>query len=394
MLPIVPWMLALGSLSAPPDSFALRLAGMEQETPSSEDGTKSVPRWIDPQDGWFDLSSFLEHPHGFVPLVVPITEPAVGYGAVGALVFMHPRKEAGEEGFAFPDITAVGGLWTEDGSDGVFAANMTRWEGGLQTLVAAGKLNLDLDLYGIGKDETLDDDPLEYDLDMTGVVAEGRKQLGESDFWGQLRFAYADVEVDFGGPSTGIEGVGPDDGDTTIAGPTVGLRYDSFDNMFTPTRGFLSETTASFFDEVFGSSQDYQLLYQLLIHRTPLSEVLFLGTRVDGKFSFGDVPFYARPYIWLRGVPALRYQGESAVSAEVELRWQFHRRFSLVGFGGGGVAWTDFDGFERDQDAFAGGAGFRYLVARKFGLHMGLDVAQGPEETVIYVQFGNAWLRP
>jgi hypothetical protein len=38
--------------------------------------------------------------------------------------------------------------------------------------------------------------------------------------------------------------------------------------------------------------------------------------------------------------------------------------------------------------------GFRYLLARKFGLHAGLDVARGPEEGAIYVQFGNAWMRP
>ena len=42
----------------------------------------------------------------------------------------------------------------------------------------------------------------------------------------------------------------------------------------------------------------------------------------------------------------------------------------------------------------AGGVGFRYLVAGKHGLHMGLDVAWGPDDPVIYVIVGNAWLRP
>jgi hypothetical protein len=42
----------------------------------------------------------------------------------------------------------------------------------------------------------------------------------------------------------------------------------------------------------------------------------------------------------------------------------------------------------------AGGAGLRYLIARKHGLHMGLDVAAGPDKPVFYVMFGNAWLRP
>jgi hypothetical protein len=42
----------------------------------------------------------------------------------------------------------------------------------------------------------------------------------------------------------------------------------------------------------------------------------------------------------------------------------------------------------------AGGAGFRYLVARRYGLHLGIDIAGGAGDTVLYVVFGNAWLRP
>jgi hypothetical protein len=38
--------------------------------------------------------------------------------------------------------------------------------------------------------------------------------------------------------------------------------------------------------------------------------------------------------------------------------------------------------------------GFRYLIARSYGMQIGLDVAGGPDDTVLYVVFGNAWLRP
>ena len=42
----------------------------------------------------------------------------------------------------------------------------------------------------------------------------------------------------------------------------------------------------------------------------------------------------------------------------------------------------------------SGGVGFRYELAERYGLHMGLDLAFGPNSPVIYVQFGNAWMRP
>jgi hypothetical protein len=38
-----------------------------------------------------------------------------------------------------------------------------------------------------------------------------------------------------------------------------------------------------------------------------------------------------------------------------------------------------------------GGAGFRYLIARRLGLQAGVDVAFGPDDPAIYLQIGHAW---
>jgi hypothetical protein len=73
---------------------------------------------------------------------------------------------------------------------------------------------------------------------------------------------------------------------------------------------------------------------------------------------------------------------------------QFWRRFSLVGFAGGGAAWNDFERFQATQAIATGGFGFRYEVARKYGIQMGLDVAFGPDNAAVYVQVGSAWARP
>ena len=66
---------------------------------------------------------------------------------------------------------------------------------------------------------------------------------------------------------------------------------------------------------------------------------------------------------------------------------------SVVAFGGVGVARLD-EPFDHDKTAGAGGIGFRYELASKFGLHVGIDVARGPEETAVYLQVGSAWFRP
>ncbi len=65
-------------------------------------------------------------------------------------------------------------------------------------------------------------------------------------------------------------------------------------------------------------------------------------------------------------------------------------RWGAVGFAGYGKTYSpNLD----NQTAWNAGGGFRYLLARIFGLKMGIDVARGPEEWAFYIVFGSSWLR-
>ena len=87
----------------------------------------------------------------------------------------------------------------------------------------------------------------------------------------------------------------------------------------------------------------------------------------------------------------MRYQGESVVTAEAEYLWGFTPRWSLALFGGVGTT-TSINRLRGEgQTVGAGGLGFRYRLARKFGLQAGIDVARGPEDTSIYLTVGSAW---
>ena len=91
--------------------------------------------------------------YGFVPLVIPITEPAVGYGAAGGLAFIDKPMGEAQAGFGRPNITAVGGLATENGTWGVMAGDVRHWlDDRLQTLVGVVYASVNLDFYGIGQD--------------------------------------------------------------------------------------------------------------------------------------------------------------------------------------------------------------------------------------------------
>ena len=106
--------------------------------------------------------------------------------------------------------------------------------------------------------------------------------------------------------------------------------------------------------------------------------------------NFGDVPFYALPFIELRGVPAFRYVADNTVVGEVEIRWDFVERWSAVFFGGVGAAVGEgrLSGQTLPWNA---GLGFRYLLVKDTQFRVGIDVARGPETFAGYIILGTAW---
>ena len=63
----------------------------------------------------------------------------------------------------------------------------------------------------------------------------------------------------------------------------------------------------------------------------------------------------------------------------------------MVGFYGGGFAWGARDSFADAEKPLSGGAGFRYLIARRLGLYAGVDFAWSTVDRAFYIQVGNGW---
>lgn len=352
-----------------------------------------LARFFDPEDGQFDLSVLLEDPKGFLPIPLIVTEPAVGYGGGVVGMFLRPRKEAGDEGWARPDISAVGGLGTQNGTWAALAGDSSRWfDGRLKTLIGAGTGVGNLDFYGLG-DAASFNQGVRYSLHFSAAIAQANWQLAPKSPWSiGLRYVYADVE-----PTLREDPLFPNLIDrlrVKISAPTAIVEYDSRDNVFTPTRGVYAESSYMASREGLGATVDFERFEQVLIGWWPVRSDVTLGARGDYAWSSSDTPFFMRPFVQLRGVPAMRYQGDQMGLAEVEVRWQFYGRWSVVAFGGGGTTRSERNGFTTTQNVGSGGVGFRYELARKFGLHAGIDIAHSPGTTAFYIQVGNAWFRP
>lgn len=349
----------------------------------------------DRQDGWLDASEFLDTAYGFMPFVAPITEPAVGYGAAAALVFIDRNPPDQHNQYVRPNVAMVGGMATENGSEGQFAGHMGSWmDGRLRTLVGVANMDVNLEFFGLGGQHN-PGDSVDYSIGATGGLLGGSYRIHDSGWYAGVRLLKVSTEITVESARDRQLGLIPAaDTELELAAFTPQLTIDRRDNFFTPTRGWNADLSVPIYRESLGSDRDFETLSLTGMFYQPLTEQVYLSVRSGIKASSDGTPFFLRPFVWLRGVQALAFQGEEVAEAELEMRWQLHSRFSLVGFGGAGLTRSDTEQRSEDDTVTSGGAGFRYLMARKYGLHMGMDLAFGPDDPVIYFVFGSAWLRP
>jgi hypothetical protein len=348
-----------------------------------------MDRLRDPDDGWLDASNYLLEKQGsFLPIPIIITEPAVDNGLGLAGVFFHKRPESearAQDKFERPSLSAIAGAYTGNGSwmlggghKGIWRKDTVIYTGG----GGYGSINLDY-FSPAGR-------PFEFNTEGYFITQKMQFRMADSNWLLGGTWEFTDLDVEFQldqiipgieNPSFGFQNSG--------LGPNV--EFESRDSTFTPSSGQHFRFEALVYDEAIGGDYDY-IEYQGSYNTfTTFAQSWVIGTRLEADIIDGDAPFVARPFIDMRGIPAMRYQGNAVVEAELETRWDFHPRVSAIGFIGVGRAAASTSDLGSTSNEVAGGIGIRYLMARALGLRAGLDVAWGPEDTYIYLTIGQAW---
>jgi len=354
-------------------------------------------QFIDPKDGKLDASQWLAGRTGFLPVPVVISDPAVGYGAGLALAFFH---DAGDEPPSSDDINArvslppsvsfAVGAYTENDSWILGGGHIASWKNdSIRYAGILGYADMNLKFYGVESGVNPEDRGFRFNVQGGFLLQELLFRIEKSDFFLGGRYSYLGTDIDFSSliPVPGVPRLALD---SNTAGLGLLVRYDSRDNIVSPDEGVYAKFEPMFYNEAFGGDFNYTKTELSAVSYWPISNVV-LGLRLEGKFTDGDVPFYDAPFIDIRGIPALRYQGENVTVAEVEARWDVTPRWSLLGFIGNGWAGDNIGDLGQTHNVAAGGVGFRYLMARRLGLRVGLDVARGPEDTVVYMGVGSSW---
>ena len=328
-------------------------------------------------DGRFDVSDYLAKRGAFLPVPVIITEPAVGYGLGFAAVFFHGGNPLTKDRYVPPSITAAAGFGTQNGSAGGAVAHFGVFkEDHIRSVTIGGGASLNLDYWGTPSHPLTA--PRRYNVNGALFIQRLQFRIGNSPLMlgGEYSFSGQHSQFDLAPQQKSSQ---KDSGIGAIA------EYETLDNLFTASRGVKARILAKTFSKSLGGDNDRQRLDAEAFGYIPMKR-LTLGWRTDFAFSDGETPFYLLPYLDMRGLPALKYAGKHTGLGELEARWSLDRRWSAVGFGGIGYAKDS-----RSEQVGTYGAGFRYLITERLGVHTGIDYARGPSDYAVYLIFGSAW---
>jgi hypothetical protein len=359
------------------------------------DADTSQSLFLDSLDQNIDLSKWLMSRYGILPTGSIITEPAVGFGFALGLVYMYDTPgsvytgDSDSQTLILPSMTFAFGLYTQNTTRGVGGGHYGTWnDDRIRYTGFIAWLDLVLTFYRTD----IQGREVHADFNLTGIpfYQSIMHRLGDSKWLFGIDYTYYQNDVLILRDTneeilTELEKV------YKLGGLGLKTLHDNVDNSFTPNRGTKFYFKYSHFDTWLGGDYVYDKLDSYFILYGDWIKKLVMGFNLNAQSVFGDVPFFAKPFINMRGIPIMRYQGDYIVTFQNEERWKVSRRWNVIGFLGLGYAWDEDEKWNVTDAKWAGGAGIRYLIARLFGIYAGLDVARGPEEWAIYITLGNAW---
>lgn len=226
--------------------------------------------------------------------------------------------------------------------------------------------------------DDIDDRPLDFSLKGFGLLQDLKFRLGDTHFFLGGKLQNLETESAFDLTPDVDTAVAIGDISSSNVGIAAELSFDGRNDVFTPNSGQLMQLTAWRYDEAFGGDYDYQRGNLKFLSFHQLLTQLVLRLRLEGSAVDGQPPFYAYPWITMRGIPALRYQGKRAGMAGMELRWDILARWVVLEFAGICKVYGDDVAFETQDDIVSGGIGGRYLFMPDESLWLGAIFAIAP----------------
>ena len=347
----------------------------------------------DTLDNAFDVSHYMYDLNGLLPILSPITEPAVGFGGALAMVYFIPKKKDSTLKFQMPDILAIAGGLTENNTWFLGGGYLGFWKNDhIRYRGIFGYGDIKLKYYGNGSD-FLAKNPISFSTKSTFLLQQANFRIGNSNFLLGGKYQYSKTTNTLF-EENDSKWINPKELKMTNSAIGIIGEFENFNNFISPTKGIRFNINYLQYSQLIGSDQDFGISASFLHYYLPIIQNKWIsGFRLEGQLATENTPFYLNPFINLRGVPAMRYQGKLTALVETEQLLLLTKRWGIVAFTGIGSTYENNEQLNKTATTWNYGTGFRYLIARELGLRMGIDVAKSNNDWGVYIIFGTAWLK-
>lgn len=318
----------------------------------------------------------------------PETSLMLGVALAGVVNYPAPTDRR-------PTSFLVAAVYTVK-SQYALSTTLDRWSAGnrWQTTGEASFSRFPAEYHGIGDEAT--DSSESYTPQTLLLTAAVRRQVGSGRaLYVGATYAFQDqriLEVDSGGRLAAGTVPGSTGGRAAMLGFEV--LHDTRFAVFGPRSGHLLRASAGVGAWAVGSEFAFRRFtadarwYRGLGRKTVALH--WVVDVVDGTVPFERLPRLGGQSI-LRGYTEPRYRDNAMTAAQIELRVPVRGRFGAVIFGGAGTVAPSLGGLTEHAFRPAGGVGGRFLLDRRAGLQLRVDVATAPGAGGLYIGVGDAF---
>lgn len=332
---------------------------------------------------------------GFVPIPIIITDPAFG-GIGGGLTlgYLHSNRLSVQKDTP-PIISGITGGYTANhtwflgiGHSHSFKNDRIRYTGGV--LLS----NINIAFYATNQYLSNETRPFNVNLKSLATLQNLLFRIKETNFFlgPSYFFMFSEVRLDEQSDHPLYDSlVNNMDIKSKLGMLGIAARFDSRDNTLSPDKGIIAALIFHYNAPYFGGDGHFPRTNFYGKFYLPVAKKVFSAFRFEIYSTGDEAPFYAKPFVSLRGVPTAKYQGDKTVVVETQWRWVFYKSFSILGFTGTGKAFDSFNEFESAKWIYNYGGGVRYTIKKLFDLRVGVDVAWSNEDFAWYFSIGSSF---
>jgi hypothetical protein len=332
-----------------------------------------------------------KHKTSLLVAPIPFFNEQLGVGLVGVaggLRRLGPRETTP------PSFAGLIGLVTTNGSWGAgFAGKLHLADDAWRLTAAAMYLDIRFTFYGIGQAAA---QGVKLREEIVPIRLEGLRRVAPHVYLG-LRGQVSKVSIglNFDSMPPPFAPFVPDPKafQEVLLAPI--FEFDNRDDQMYPTRGWLVNASASFFDSAIGSDSTMQNYSTLITWQHGWGKgAHVIAASAQGCYSTGQVPLDQLCMVGaidgLRGYETGKYMDRTQVTMQAEYRQRFGR-FGFTTFAGAAqIAPTPGD-LSTDNLLYAAGVGMRFQLLKRFPLNYRTDVAFGKDGATFYFSVGEAF---